>query len=83
MNTFKSITFVSMMLMSAAALAQVNISIPDTVQILVANGVKPHISGGLLTRKKHYNSQMASSKSFFVMNLIFNKEKITLVLKVM
>ncbi|SHO58294.1 DUF2057 family protein [Vibrio quintilis] len=52
MNILRTSSFIGMMALSASSMAQVNISVPGDVEILVANGIKPHLTGGVFDYEK-------------------------------
>jgi uncharacterized protein YccT (UPF0319 family) len=56
-NIYKRITFMGMIIFSASAYAEVTINVPPTIDILVANGVKPQLSGGIFDSQKQFKLQ--------------------------
>ncbi|CAM3904036.1 hypothetical protein VA7868_03227 [Vibrio aerogenes CECT 7868] len=52
MNILRATSFIGLMVLSASSLAQVNISVPGDVEILVANAIKPHLTGGVFDNEK-------------------------------
>jgi uncharacterized protein len=51
-NTKVAISLIGCIFMSSAALAEVVIDVPDTVSVLIANGVKPELSGSIFQSGK-------------------------------
>ncbi|WP_295891967.1 DUF2057 family protein [uncultured Vibrio sp.] len=52
MNLMKTFSCTCALVLSQAALADVTIQVPDTVDLLVANGEKPELSGGFFSSSK-------------------------------
>lgn len=73
MNTKIAISLMSCIFVSSSAFAEVVIQVPDTVTILVANGTKPELSGGVFDSGKTLHLQDGLQQIVFRYTPYFQK----------